>query len=93
MLRTRSTPGRVRQPQIDDQQIELREVGAHAREQLGGAFHRHRAMSGALERALEAVADERGVVGDEDGLCAGGASGHDWVELSRDVSECDLEKR
>ena len=75
-------PGGVRQAQVDDQQIELREVGPHAREQLGGAFHRHGAMAGALERALEAVAHERGVVGDENGLGGRGAGGHHSTEVS-----------
>ena len=60
--------GRVGQPQIEDEQIELRQVDAHAREQFGGAFDGQGAMSGALDRRLEAVADERRVIGDEDGL-------------------------
>ena len=42
---------RVGQPQVDDQEIELCEVGAHAGEQLGGALDRDGAMAGALERA------------------------------------------
>ena len=65
------------QPQIDDQQIDVGEVGAHAGEQFGGALHRDGAMPGALERALEAVSDKRGVVGNEDGFCARGAGGHE----------------
>ena len=80
----------MRQPQVDDEQIELREVGAHAGEQLGGAFHGHGAMAGALQRRLEAVADERRIVGDEDGFGAGGASGHGRGSPI-DVSEYDVE--
>ena len=61
-------PAGVRQPEIEDDQIDSREVGAHAREQLRGALHRERGMTGAEEGRGEAVPHEGGVVGDDDGL-------------------------
>src|SRR5688572_19100392 len=84
-------PRRVRQTQVDDEQVELREVGAHASEQLGGAFDGDGAMAGAFEGALEALAYERGVVGNKNGLRTGGAGGHESMDVPRNVSECDLE--
>ena len=80
----------VRQPEVDDEEIDLRLIGAHAREQLGRALDGDGAMAGAFERGLETVADERSVVGNQDGLCARGASGHESVEVPRDVSESDV---
>ena len=53
----------VRQPEIDDEQIELRQICTHAREQLGGAFDRDGAVTCALDRGLEAVPHEGRVIG------------------------------
>ena len=58
----------VGQTEIEYDQIDLREVGAHAGEQLGGALHREGGMTGAEERRGEAVPHEGGVVCDDDGL-------------------------
>ena len=67
--------GRVRQPQIEHQQVELVEFGADARQQFRGAFRGQRAMAGAFDRRLEAVAHKRRVIGDENGF-RGGRSRH-----------------
>ena len=68
----------VRQPEIEYDQIDLREVGAYAGEQLRGALHRERGMTGAEEGRSEAVPHESGVVCDDDGL--GG-----WHDLEPDA--------
>ena len=68
--------GRVRQPQIEDDQIDGREVGADPRQQLGRALDGHRAVAGGLERAAEPVANKRRVVGDEDRLRRERSAGH-----------------
>ena len=81
--------GGVGQAQIDDEQIDLGEVGAHPREQLDGALDRHGAVARRLQRGLEAVSDERGVVGDEDGLGARRGSAHEATVIPSVVSECD----
>ena len=48
----------------------LRQVGAHAGQQLGGALDGERRVPGAEQRRREPVAHEGGVVGDDDGLGA-----------------------
>jgi hypothetical protein len=58
----------VRQTKIDHEQIEVREIGPHAREQLHRALDRNRPMAGGLERGLETIPDERRVVGNQDGF-------------------------
>ena len=58
----------MRQPQVEHDQIDLVQVGAHARQQLRGALDRDRLVPRALERRREPVAHERGVVGDHDGF-------------------------
>ena len=68
MRRTSSTPGRMRHPQIEHDQIELVEVGAHVGEQLRHALDDHRAVSRRIERALETIAHERRVSGDQNVL-------------------------
>ena len=52
------------------------EIGADARQQLGRALDRDRFVPGVLERRAEAVAHERGVVGDDDGLGRDRGAGH-----------------
>ena len=59
---------RVRHPQIEDDQIEIVEVGAHVRQQLGDGLDHHGAMARGVERRLEAITHERCVGGDEHGL-------------------------
>src|SRR5215207_2445627 len=63
---------RVRQPQIQHEEVELGEVLADMRQQFGGALDRDRFVAGAHERRGEPIAHERGVVGDDDGLIAHG---------------------
>ncbi len=75
-------PCGVGQPQIDDEQIDVRQVRAHAGEQLGGASYGDRTMTGTLECGFEAVPDECRVIGNQDGFHAGCAGGHEEVELS-----------
>ena len=77
-MRTSSTPpacGRRRSRTIRSM---LREVGAHAGEQLRGALHRERRVPGAEQRRGEPVPHERGVVGDDDGL----GGGHEWSAVT-----------
>src|SRR6185503_5011295 len=59
---------RVRQPQVDDDEINLCKIGADARQQLGRALDHDRLVPGALDRRAKAVAHERRVVGDHNGL-------------------------
>ena len=66
----------VWEAKIDDQQIELSQVGADPCEQLGCALHGDGAMAGGLERGFEPVAHECRIVGDEYGFSARGAGHH-----------------
>ena len=58
----------VRHPQIEHNQIEIVEVGAHVREQLRHGFDDHGAMPGRVERGLEPIAHERRIGCDSHGL-------------------------
>ena len=75
----------MRQAKIEDNQIDAREIGAHAGEQLHGALDGERGVTGAEQRLYETVAHEGGVVGNDDGL-VGRHSGsrHAWRYRSRD---------
>ena len=64
------------QPQVEHDEIDRVEIAAHAGQQLRRALDGDRLVAGALERRLEAVAHERGVVGDDDGLGADRGTGH-----------------
>ena len=77
----------VGQAQIDHEQVQLGQIGAHAPEQLHGALDGHRAVPGGLQRCFETVSDERGVVGDEDGLGARRRSAHKSIVIPSNVSE------
>ena len=68
--------GRVGQPQIQDDQVDLVEVGADAREELGRALHRNRFVTGAFERRAKPIPHERRVVGDDDGFGGDRGTGH-----------------
>jgi hypothetical protein len=68
--------GGVRQPEIEDDQVDPIEVRPYAREQLHGAAHGDRAVTRLLERRLEAVPHEAGVVRNDDGLRGRGATRH-----------------
>src|SRR5580765_1929932 len=59
---------RVRQPEVERNEIDAIEIGAHACQQLHGAAYDNRPVPGVFERRLEAVAHEARVVGDHDGL-------------------------
>jgi hypothetical protein len=52
------------------------QIGAHPREQLDGASNGNRPMARLLERGLETIAHEPGVVGYDDGLGNGWATRH-----------------
>ena len=67
---------RVRQPQVEHDQIDLAEIGADARQQLRGALDRDGLVAGVLQRRAETVADERRVVGDDDRLGRDRGAGH-----------------
>ena len=56
--------GGMRHPQIEHDQIELGEVGAHVREQLRHALDDHGAVSCRIERGHEPITHERRVGGD-----------------------------
>ena len=58
----------MRQPEVEDDQVDPLEIRAHARQQFGGALDRQRRMAGPEQRRREAIPDERGVVGDDDRL-------------------------
>ena len=57
-------------------EIDLIEVGADACQQLGGALHDDRLVTRLFDRRSEAIAHERRVVGDDDGLGADRGTGH-----------------
>ena len=59
---------REREAQVEDEQVELLEVGADAAEQFGGALGGDGSVAGFLQGSLEPFAHERRVVGDQDGL-------------------------
>ena len=56
----------------EDDEIDPGKVGAHARQQLRGGFHRERVVPRTQQGAGESIPHERGVVGDDDGLVAHG---------------------
>ena len=55
----------VREPKIEDNEIDPREVGAHASQQFDGALDGERRMARAEQRRRETVAHECGVVRDD----------------------------
>jgi hypothetical protein len=61
----------VRQPEIQYDEIDSIAIRSHPREQLGGALDGQRGMPGAEERGGEAIAHERRVVRNDDGLDGG----------------------
>ena len=61
-------PARVGQPEVDHQQVDVREVGADPGQQFGRAPDGEGPMPGVLEGGLEPVAHERRIIGDHDGL-------------------------
>ena len=68
--------GGVRQAQVEDDQIDMIDVGADPRQQFGRALDRYGLVSRALERGAKAVADERRIVGDNDGFGGDRGVGH-----------------
>ena len=58
--------------QVHQQQVDDLDVGAHARQQLGGAAGEHRPVPGPLEGGHEPFAHERSVVRDQHGLARRG---------------------
>ena len=61
----------MRQPQVEHDEVDLRQIRAHAGQQLGRALHRERGVAGAEQSGGESVPHERGVVGDDDGFGCG----------------------
>jgi hypothetical protein len=59
---------RMRQPQVQDDEVDYVPVGLHPCQQLGGRLERNGAMTRLLERVGEAIPHERRVIGDEHGL-------------------------
>ena len=74
--RTRSTPGALRQPQVEHDEVDVGQVGADARQQLGRALDHDGLVPGVLDRRPEPVAHERRVVGDDDRLGRDRGRGH-----------------
>jgi hypothetical protein len=58
----------VGQSEIEYDQVDPREVGAHAREKLRGALDGERGVPGAQQRRGKAVPHERGIIGNDNGL-------------------------
>src|SRR6478752_7934060 len=59
---------RVREPEVERDEVDAIEIGAHACQQLHGTAYDNRPVPGFFERRLEAVAHEARVVGDHDRL-------------------------
>jgi hypothetical protein len=74
---------RVGQPQVEHDQVDVRLIRAYAGEEIAHRLDRHRMVARALERRPEAVAHERRVVGDDDGLRSNGRGGHRIARLTR----------
>ncbi len=72
----------VRQPEVEDDQIDFGQIGAYAHEQLGGAFHGQRGVTGAQERGGKSIPHEGGIVSDDDGF-GGGHGGRSHVKSYR----------
>jgi hypothetical protein len=68
--------GRVRQAQVEQDEVDSLEIRPQPCQQLGGGPYRDRPVARILERRLEPVAHERGVVGDEHGLCRARSGTH-----------------
>src|SRR5439155_12734729 len=66
----------VRQPEVEHDQIDGDEIGAHAGQELRRALDGDRLVPGGLERRAKPVADKRRVVGDDDGLGGDRGTGH-----------------
>jgi hypothetical protein len=66
----------VRQPEVEDDQIDLRKIGADPRQQLRGTFDEYCLVSGVFNGRPEPVADKRGIVGDDDRLGRDRSRGH-----------------
>src|SRR4029453_4347867 len=72
----------MRQPQIEDNQVEALEVRTDAGEQFRGALHAVSSVAGPEQRRRKPIAYERGVVSDDDGL----GRGHDGRSQHRKIS-------
>ncbi len=68
--------GRVRQAEIEHDEIDLLQIGPHAGQQLRRALDDDRLVPGGLERGAKTVAYERRVVGDDDCLDRDRGVGH-----------------
>ncbi len=62
---------RMRQPEIEHDEVDAVALGSHAREQLGRALDGHSRVSRTEQRRREPVPHERRVVGDDDGFGGG----------------------
>ncbi len=67
---------RVGQSQIEDDEIDLRQIGVDARQQLGSTLDGDGFVARAFHCRAEAIAHERGVISDDDGLGGDRSSGH-----------------
>ena len=84
----------MRQAQVEHDQIDGRQIGAHPREQLRRALDGHGFVSRALERGPETVAHERSVVGDDNRLGCERGAGHLGMVIIIGMAtcpECDAE--
>ena len=62
------------EPEVEDDEVDARQIRAHADEELRGAFDGDRAVARAQEGRGESIPHEGGVVGDDNGF-RGGHSG------------------
>ena len=60
--------GLMRQPEIEHDEIDLRQIGADSREQFRGALDSDRFVPRIFDGRAKPIAHERGVVGDDDRL-------------------------
>src|SRR5258706_10897215 len=66
---------RLRETQVDDDQVNLVQIHLHAHDELVPIRDRHGAVSCPFECRLEAVANEGRIVGDDDDFGGDGCSG------------------
>ena len=60
-------PVALRDAKIDDDQVDPRDIGSNLCQQLLARLRRHGLVAGSLDRRLEPVAHECGIVGDQHG--------------------------